>query len=151
MDYLINENTCALVPIKQTVTKIIENNKEYRVNCDIYTIVNNSCKFYGSSYNGRIEGSKNLLGKIYKIPIIIDERNNITFFPTTSPRLSNNMWIAFNNILELKKKDKNTLILFKTGKKFIIRIPYNQIYNQMVKASLLNSVLNVRTSLKKEE
>ena len=103
MDYLINENTCALVPLKQTVTKVIENNKEYRVNCNIYTIVNNSCKFYGSSYNGRIEGSKNLLGKIYKTPIIIDERNNITFFPTTSPRLSNNVWIAFNNILELKK------------------------------------------------
>ena len=32
-----------------------------------------SCKYFGSSFEGRILGSKNILGSVYKAPIIVEE------------------------------------------------------------------------------
>ena len=35
--------------------------------------MDDSCKYFGSSYQGRYEGTKNLIGMNYKLPIIIEE------------------------------------------------------------------------------
>ena len=61
-------------------------------------IIENSCRYFGSSYNGRHIGTKNLTGINYKSPIIIEETKNIIFFPTTSPKQSDCSWISLKYI-----------------------------------------------------
>ena len=100
-NYEINGETLAIIPIDENKCKIIEENNELIVYNKSSSIINNSCKYFGSSYQGRKNGSKNILGSSHKLPIIIEEISKILFFPTSSPRNDNCIWIFY------KKNDTN--------------------------------------------
>lgn len=98
----------------------------------IRSILNKSCIFYGSSLNGRLKGSKDLLKCRYKLPIIISESNRLIFFP-----VNKYFWINFNMIESFKKKEIHTIITFKNGYKRSIFVSYRVVNNQMLKCSRL--------------
>lgn len=98
----------------------------------IRSILNKSCIFYGSSLNGRLKGSKDLLKCRYKLPIIISESNRLIFFP-----VNKYFWINFNMIESFEKKENHTIITFKNGYKRSIFVSYTVVNNQMLKCSRL--------------
>ena len=98
----------------------------------IRSILNKSCVFYGSSLNGRLKGSKDLLKCRYKLPIIISESNRLIFFP-----VNKYFWINFNMIESFEKKENHTIITFKNGYKRSIFVSYRVVNNQMLKCSRL--------------
>lgn len=98
----------------------------------IRSILNKSCIFYGSSLNGRLMGSKDLLKCRYKLPIIISESNRLIFFP-----VNKYFWINFNMIESFEKKENHTIITFKNGYKRSIFVSYRVVNNQMLKCSRL--------------
>lgn len=98
----------------------------------IRSILNKSCIFYGSSLNGRLKGSKDLLKCRYKLPIIISENNRLIFFP-----VNKYFWINFNMIESFEKKENHTIITFKNGYKRSIFVSYRVVNNQMLKCSRL--------------
>ena len=87
--YEINKNTCAIVTINDSVTKIVEDKDDYYVNKSSFEVMEDSCNYYGSSCEGRIKGTKNILGSVYKVPIIVEETNDLVFFPTDSLKSKN--------------------------------------------------------------
>ena len=91
-NYLINSNTLAIMSY-QSKSIVFEKNKKIIINKNPNAIIKCNCNMYGSSYAGRVEGTKKLTGYSYKAPIIIEDKNNIIFFPTSSPRLKNTSWI----------------------------------------------------------
>ena len=93
MEYEINKNTQVLLPISETKSKVIEKDNEYIVNNSVFKIIEHSCEYFGSTYEGRKNGTKKLLGISYKSPIIIEDYNNLIFFPTTSPESEECIWI----------------------------------------------------------
>ena len=107
-------------------------------------IIEESCEYFGSTYSGRHEGTKKLIGVSYKAPIIIEDLNNMIYFPTTSPRLSNCIWIALNNIQKYKGVDGKTEILFNNNKKLKLNISYGSFDNQVLRATKLDSILRKR-------
>lgn len=98
----------------------------------IRSILNKSCIFYGSSLNGRLKGSKDLLKCRYKLPIIISESNRLIFFP-----VNKYFWINFNMIESFEKKENHIIITFKNGYKRSIFVSYRVVNNQMLKCSRL--------------
>ncbi len=120
--YYDNFNTVMI----NTVGKIIINGNFIR------SILNKSCIFYGSSLNGRLKGSKDLLKCRYKLPIIISESNRLIFFP-----VNKYFWINFNMIESFEKKENHTIITFKNGYKRSIFVSYRVVNNQMLKCSRL--------------
>lgn len=102
--YEINGNTLAIIPLTKNTSKVIEAEQEIIVEKGSTEIIDESCRYFGSSYNGRFEGTKEILGVSYKSPIIVEESREIIFFPTTSPRISDCHWISLNNIDDYKKK-----------------------------------------------
>ena len=85
--YEISPSTIAIIAIDGYKSKIIEDNDTFIVNRTTPKIIDDSCRYFGSSYLGRFEGSKNFLGgTIYKSPIIIEESHEIIFLPTGSAR-----------------------------------------------------------------
>ena len=72
-NYEINSETIAIIPVAQNVSKVIELHQSLIVNKSTTEIIDESCKFFGSSYLGRHEGTKNLIGINYKSPIIVEE------------------------------------------------------------------------------
>ena len=133
-NYNINKNTIAIIPIDNNITKIIEEDNTIIVNDSPMNIIKRSCKYYGSTYSGRHDGTKYLIGIYYKLPIIVEETNNIICFPTSSTRDKKCIWLFFNHINDYIKYDNNILITFKNMYKLKIDISFYSFDNQYYKA-----------------
>ena len=62
-----------------------------------------SCKYFGSSYEGRKEGAKSILGAEYKVPIVVEDSSNLILFPTTSPYADDCIWISLKRVNNIHK------------------------------------------------
>lgn len=143
-DYEINRKTLAIIPIDKEKSRIIEEDEDLIVNKKAIKIIDNACKFFGSSYEGRFKGTKNLTGITHKSPIIIEESRKIIFFPTNSPRLDKCIWLSFNNIINYKSNGKNCIVQFSCGKKINLHASYAIIDNQILRSTRLESILTKR-------
>jgi len=139
--YEISEDTLAIVPYGKTSSKIIEKDRELIVEETPMNIINNSCLYFGSSYEGRYSATKHLLGISYKSPIIIEESKNMIFFPTSSPRFLKCYWISLKNISKYHKYDNHSVILFDCGIKLEVPISYGSLDNQILRATRLESII----------
>ena len=70
--YEINEDTLALVPTISDNVRVYEKESSFDLNSSCSEIIDNSCMYYGSTYEGRRIGSMHMLGASYKLPIIVD-------------------------------------------------------------------------------
>lgn len=147
-DYEINEDTLALVSLNDK-TKVFESNKSFTINKDANCIMEDSCRYFGSSLSGRQKGTENLIGVSYKAPIIVEESKNIIFFPTTSPRLKKCCWISLNNLERYYNKNNKVVLEFKNKQKITLNLSYGVIDNQILRATRLEAVLRGRKSEKK--
>lgn len=148
--YEINKETLAVVGVNKNSTKILEKNKEYYIKDIAYEVMEHSCKYFGSSYNGRVEGSKKMIGSNYKLPIIVEESNELIFFPIVTPDNPKCVWIALKWYDYVKVENGKTYIYLKNGKKIQSSASKNSIENQVLRASRLLYVLNERKLARNE-
>ena len=142
--YEINSSTLAVLPVDETISKVLEEETEYIVNQPTMKIIDDSCKFFGSSFRGRSEGTKSLIGGNYKLPVVIEESRDIIFFPTASPRLRECAWISLNNLVDYQKNKQHSLVKFKNGSTLNVEISIFSLENQVLRASRLENVLRKR-------
>ncbi len=141
-NYEINDGTLAIMAIEDGNTKILEDNKTFIIKDTTYNIIDHSCKYFGSSYNGRKEGSKEILGIGYKVPIIVEDSKNIVFFPTSSVEKDDCVWIAVNKIKNYYEENYNTTkITFINGKELILPFSYRTVENQVLRATRLSYII----------
>lgn len=145
-EYFINKGTCAIVPLAEEVSKVIELDNEFVVSKSVKDIINDSCKYFGSSYQGRFEGSKKILKMNYKLPIVVEEYNSIIFFPTSSPRFGQCTWVSLKNISNYVKDGKGTKIYF-CGNVLNLPISYYSLENQIFRATMLESLIRRRKDM----
>ncbi len=144
MNYEINEGTLAILPSKNQ-SKVLEDKEEYIINSTPYEIMDHSCKYFGSSYEGRKEGTKAVLDINYKVPIIVENSKNIIFFPTNSPSASDCSWISLKNIKKIEEAEFNsTTILFNNDISILIPVSKRTIENQILRASRLDLIMRDR-------
>ena len=140
-DYVINNETVVVMSVGFSCCKVFEKDESFEVNMSLKDIIELSCNYFGSSFEGRIEGSKYHLEYNYKLPIIIDEYRNIIIFPTKSYSDITNSIICLNQILDFEKKDNNILLYLTNGKNIEINDSYGLFENQYLKAQKLNMKL----------
>ena len=148
--YEINTNTVAIIGVNDNFSEVIENNNNYFIKDNSFSIMEHSCEYFGSTCSGRILGSKKMLGINYKVPIIVEESNDIIFFPISEIENSKCVWISlkwFDRVEE--DHDNNTYIYLKNGKKIKTKISRYSIENQVLRASKLYLLLNERKNIKK--
>ncbi len=145
-DYDINTGTLAIIPIDENSTRIVEVDNDFIVMENSMKIIDKSCKYFGSSYNGRLAGTKNMIGVNYKAPIVIEDSKSIIFFPISSPRLNECLWISFKNIESYERvvNENKTLVKFNSGYTLTLPISHFSFSNQLLRSSRLENVLNLR-------
>ncbi len=149
MDYEVNYDTQVILPIEGTKSKVIESDNEYVVNQTVQEVLEHSCEYFGSSYEGRKEGTRKMLGITHKSPIIVEESQKMIFFPTTSPERTDCIWINLEKIERYYKVDnKKSAIIFKNGDKLEFDVSFGSLSNQILRATRLKFVLDERTSKK---
>ncbi len=148
--YEINLSTLLLIGLDDFSTKVIELDKEFIINYSSKDIINNSCKYFGSSLSEKINSTKRLINIASKSPIIVEESRNIMFFPLKLTREKNNIWISFNQLENYSKEDNNTVFKFKNNKVVTIKFSYYIVDNQVTRSLILDyEINNRRKSLKK--
>ena len=151
INYEINEDTYAVISESIGKTKIIEKDYDITIDDDAYKVMDDSCKYYGSSYVGRIEAAKSILNCSYKLPILVEESSVLIFFPTKSSLSDDCCWININSISNIEKVDNKSLITFKNGKKMLFDISKLSIENQIYRSSKLESTIFKRLNAKKRD
>ena len=151
MNYEITYDTEMIIPVSNNESKVIEKDDEYIVDQNTLKILEHSCEYFGSSFEGRKEGTKKILGITHKSPIIIEESRKIIFFPTNSPERKDCAWINLEKIDKYYKVDKKTSsILFKCGKLVNLNISYGSLTNQILRATRLKFILEDRIGKKED-
>lgn len=149
MDYEITYETQIIIPINKNSSKIVEENSEYIINESTLKVLEHSCEYFGSSYEGRKDGTKKLLGITHKSPIIIEESRKIIFFPTASPDNENCIWINLDKINKYYELDeKKSAILFKNNDLIEFDVSIGSLTNQILRATRLKFVLEERIEKK---
>lgn len=142
--YEINEDTIAVIPIGFEKTKIVEKNNEYIINARAYSIMDESCKYYGSTYKGRLNAAKKILQCSYKLPILVEESQNLIFFPTKSSLEEDCCWINFNYIEKIDKTENGSVIFFTNQKDIIIPVSKLSLENQISRSIRLSYIISER-------
>lgn len=150
-NYEINEDTYAIISQNSGKTRIVERNYELDVEKNAYEIMDESCKYYGSSYKGRIEAAKDILNCSYKLPILVEESSALIFFPIKSSLLEDCCWINLNSIDNIEKHNNKSIVTFKNGKKVTFDISKLSLENQIYRSSKLESIIYKRKSAKKRD
>ena len=151
MNYEINDETQLIMPIGKNSSKVIEVEDEYFIKENTLNILEHSCEYFGSSLEGRKEGTKKLLGITHKSPIIVEESRKIIFFPTTSPDKDNCIWINLDKIEKYYKSGKKkSSIQFKSGDIINFDISIGSLTNQILRATRLKYILEDRIAIKKD-
>ncbi len=149
MNYEINYDTQLILPLGEFKSKVIEHDDEYIVNSSVQEILEHSCEYFGSSFEGRKDGTRKMLGITHKSPIIVEESRKMIFFPTTSPEREDCIWINLEKIEKYYKVENGkSAILFKNGDILEFDLSYGSLSNQILRATRLKFVLDERTSKK---
>lgn len=143
---VITETTLYVEQIEEKVV-IHELSTLVKLNINCKKYLDESCKYYGCSLKGRINGSKNLLNDKYKNPIIINEKKLLIIFPLKSLRNKKSLWVVYNNIEKYYQISKSkVLVYFKNGKQHTFRVSYYMFHNQILKCSRLLVVYQARNT-----
>jgi len=143
--YEINKDTCAIINYSNEISQIIENNQEYLLPKKTFEVMEDSCAYYGSSYEGRLKGTKMMLGCNYKLPIIIEETNDIIFFPTGGTSSEKCSWVSLNHVSKYEDYKGYTKVTFTGGKTIILKMSVNSFEMQLLRATRLQNLIKKRT------
>ena len=150
-NYEINEETYAIISKDIGKTMVIEKSNDYEIDNDAYKVMDESCRYYGSSYKGRLEAAKTLLDCSYKLPILVEESSVLIFFPIKSSLLEDCCWINLNSIENIEKVNNKSKITFKNGKEMIFDISKLSLENQIYRSAKLESIIFRRINAKKRD
>ena len=142
--YEINKDTVALVPKDDNKTIVYETDDSFVVDETPLQIMEESCEYFGSSFEGRQTGTLKMLGYTHKVPIIVEESKDLIFFPTLSPKNEGCSWISYNHVFKPDKFKDKTILELKNGKKILINSSVAIIDNQLYRCSRLKDTLLVR-------
>lgn len=137
-NYLINENTLALLPAKQMDfdIKVLETARKLKVRKTSLDLIKAACYTEWSTYEGRRQAVIHHTRFKRKIPIPINIKKGILLFPTHSPTSIHNKWISYkhiDNIIESTCDPTKATIIFRNGIKLPVNISYHILDKQMQK------------------
>ncbi len=142
MKYEISKGTLAILPNEKNSSVVYEDDNRYIIKETPFKIMEDSCKYFGSTYEGRKDGAREMLGAEYKVPIVVEDSSNLIVFPTTSPLSDDCVWISLKRVEKIEKIDaNNTKIIFDNKTEIIVDSSYRTIENQLSRASRLDLIL----------
>lgn len=143
--YEFNKGTLAILPNGKESSLIYEDRSRYIVEDNPMTIMEESCKYFGSTYEGRRVSARELLGAEYKIPIIVEDSDGLVAFPTASPGSNECAWLSLSRIDNIYEVDhSNTKVVFDNGREIIIPCSFRSLESQISRAARLRFILTKR-------
>ena len=151
-NYEINSDTLAIIPIGKNKSKVFEIGGDFIVKKSSLKIIENSCLFFGSSYEGRKEGTKSLIGIDMKVPIVIEDSKKIIFFPTSSCIRESSIWISYQNLIKYNRyNDISSDLYFRGNVHVRVGCKYTLVDNQIIRCIKLEKAVDNRKKFLEKE
>jgi competence protein ComK len=145
MKYEVSKGTLAIVPNEKNTSLVLEDEERYIVNNNPFEIMEESCKYFGSTYQARKQAAKEILGAEYKVPILVDELNNIIALPTTSPLSVDCIWLSLTRIKKIERvSDFVTKVIFDNDLVLNVPCSYRSVESQISRAYRLEFLTRKR-------
>lgn len=153
--YEITPLTLAILPQEQIDgthnSHVLEETREYTIETTPIKVIDEACKFFGSSLQGRLDGTRDISNITHKAPVAIDPSSGMYFFPTFSPMNKRCSWIAHSHVKGLRPTDLNqTEITFKNGRRIVVDASIGSMRNQIQRTAQFRYELDQRMSIIKE-
>ncbi|KAB8139197.1 competence transcription factor [Gracilibacillus oryzae] len=148
----ISPATLAVIGMKKGenyVTKIMEYEQEddYEVGLHSYKVMDMTCREFGISLRGLLEGSRRLTDTSHKPPIVIDRMSNMYFFPVESPLKKSCIWISHTHVKRTERlSNYQTKIIFKNDRSLNVDVSYSVILNQINKTAQYRCMISDKMS-----
>lgn len=147
--YEANSQTMAIIGTRDNSGKvhsrILEENAEYVTTQRPRSIIDKSCRYFGSSLRGRQEGTRELTGITHKPPIAIDPNTGIYMFPTSSPYKDICAWFSHTYIEDCEAiNSERTKVFFTNGLEVQINISRGSFENQLNRTAQFRYLLSKR-------
>ena len=147
MEYEINKGTLAIMPNESQSSLVYEDGERFLIHQSPFQIMEESCKYFGSTYEGRKDSARSILGAEYKVPVIVEDTDNLIVFPTTSPKSDDCIWISLKRVKNFERIDNsNTRVIFDNNREIIVPVSYRTLENQISRASRLDFMMRKRKS-----
>ncbi|MFC4403203.1 competence protein ComK [Gracilibacillus xinjiangensis] len=130
-------------------TRIMEYEKgdDYEVDIHSYKVMDMTCREFGISLRGLLEGARRLTDTSHKPPIVIDRMSNMYFFPVESPTKKSCIWISHTHVNRTERLSNNqTKIIFKNGRTLNVDVSYTVILNQINKTAQYRCMISDKLS-----
>lgn len=151
MDYEINDETLAVIPTDEGKCEAIELHGNIPIKDTSLTVIVHSCEYFGINYKTRLNSTYKFIKARYKAPVVVEESSRLIFFPISSPRNKDTVWMSYNNILAYEKsEEKNeTIVKFNNGYSMKVPVSYYTFNSQYSKAARLHASYSVRNGKKR--
>ena len=140
-NYLITKATIGLKKINNK-TIIYDDNQTKIINKNIKTILEYNCNYYGSSFYGRRKSSQIILDKKYKVPIMLEEKNNLVLIFINSIRKKECMILNVNKIINFFEENNQLKIICWNNYIFKENISKLSFEKLIVNSIKLSNILN---------
>ncbi|KRG16705.1 hypothetical protein ACA29_04380 [Lederbergia galactosidilytica] len=141
-EYLINPFTLmfrTIIKEEKRITEIIEFEEIYYTEESPLNIIKRNCGYYGSDYEGRRNGTKQLIAITHKAPILLESHTPIYLFPTKSPQHEFCAWIAHDHVKACRKADIKslTIVKFRNNHEYTVSISTTPFRTQLSRTAML--------------
>ncbi|ARI78075.1 competence protein ComK [Halobacillus mangrovi] len=148
-EYEINPQTMALIAkyddCGQVITQVVERGNRFEITKCPSQVVDDSCRYFASSLEGRILGTKQVTSYTHKPPIVISEAMGIYFFPIISPKRKECSWVAHKYIRSYQgESDHTTTIQFSNGVNLNLPVSVGMFANQVQRTAHFRVILEDR-------
>jgi len=146
LPYIISSLTMLLEPYtdedQTKKTKVYEkDNEPFIADHPPREIIEHSCLYYFSTYEGRKISTKALTNIRHKPPIVIDPVTGVYFFSTHSDTNLQNRWISLQHFRGCEAYEKeSTMVTFSGGREVILPISKQSFHQQYLKSASLYSI-----------
>ncbi|KIL45634.1 competence protein ComK [Jeotgalibacillus soli] len=142
--YVVNSQTMLLEPIiengKRKTTVYEKDKASFVVPHDPQEIIQHSCHYFLSSYEGRKHSTKVLTNIRHKPPIVIDPVTSVYFFSTHSDTNDSNRWLSLQHLQAYASDQKDiTRVTLSGGEEVNLPVSVPSFVQQFLKASHLYS------------
>ncbi|MDZ5711331.1 competence protein ComK [Jeotgalibacillus haloalkalitolerans] len=141
VDYEINQATMAIRCARhlEYQSHIIETGKSCYSAMTSLQLLDYACKMGGSTYKGRQDSVRFKFSFYSKIPILVNQNEEIIMFPTHSPTHIDNIWISlehFDKAFEHAEREK-AIVRFTNGEQITVMCSLKTLSKQHQRASAL--------------
>lgn len=150
-EYIMTSDTMALVPHLNQYGELwsfaMELNRTILIRKNPKTILNDSCKFFGSSYEGRVDGTKAIMNRGKMYPIAICVPLDMYMFPLVSPNNYTCVWLSYVHIRDIDAYQiHHAKITFMNEQQLIVNKSKKLIESKKFRTGELRHQLKVRSN-----